>query len=194
MLKTLLPILSLSLCAALLSCAPPAVPSDASVHWDLKSDFYWTWTRRFDHGCVAWTAKDDYASVDLLVDSQCEERREIRYLNGLGINYFSSSDEIVFRNYWPRGEMHGGDPCPHQISDTQIAALRRVAAEALAETKTDGERRVLNRIDERLSVVNGDALMTYHGGWCSDSTAEDWETMRRTHINRPQADAWQDGQ
>jgi hypothetical protein len=138
-------------------------------------------------------AKEGYASVDLLVDSRCEGRRELGYLDGPGINYFSSSDEIVFRDYWPRGEMVGGNPCAHQISEAQIAALRRVASEALAEAKTDGERRVLRRIDERLSVVKGDALMTYHGGWCSDLTQEDWaaETARRSQTTWQ--DSWRDG-
>jgi hypothetical protein len=63
--------------------------------------------------------------------------RTLTDVGGAGINYFSSSDEIIFRGYWPRGEMYGGNPCPHQISENQIAELRRVAAEALTQAKTE---------------------------------------------------------
>jgi hypothetical protein len=193
MLKTLAPIFMAVLLAGLSGCAPRSVPFGASVHLSLKGGFYWTWTRTFEHGCVAWMAKDDYASVDLLIDGQCDAPRAWVDVGGAGINYFSSSDEIVFRGYWPMGEMHGGNPCAHRISEAQIAELRRVVAEALAEARTQGERRVLNRIDERLSVVNGDALMTYHGGWCSDLTQADWTAGTARQSQETWRDSWQDG-
>ncbi|MES1201300.1 MAG: hypothetical protein ABUS57_07600, partial [Pseudomonadota bacterium] len=67
--------------------------------------------------------------------------------------------------------------------------LRSIAAEASARSETNGERRVLNRIDKRLSVVNGAALVTDAGGWCSD-TAEDWAFERRNHTPAPSVDVW----
>lgn len=164
------------------------------MHFDLKGGFYWTWTRSFDHGCIAWTAKNDYASVDLQTEGQCEAPRAWVDVSGTGIKYFSPADEIVFRGYWAQGEMNrGGNPCPNQVSEAQIVELRRVVAEAFADAQTAGERRVLSRIEQRLSVVDGGALMTHFGGWCSDLTQADWTAATARQSQATWEDSWQGG-
>lgn len=186
MFKALAIVCLLLLCAAQSSCAPPGVPFGATVRWGLKSDFYWTWTWHLERGCVAWSAKERYASVLLLVDSRCEGKRVLSYAPSSGISYLTFADEVVFLRYWPEGESYGGNPCPHSISEAQIAELRSLTSDALERATTEAQRRVLRRIDERLSVVNGGALMSTHGGWCSDLTQQDWDPGPE----RARADAW----
>jgi hypothetical protein len=186
MFKNLATVVSLSLCTGLASCAPPAVPTSASVQWDFESGLSWKWQRTLQRGCVSWLATERWASVQLFVSpARCSE--------GPGISYLTGEDEIIFENYWPRGEMLGGNPCPFEISENQIAELRRLTEQASAQATTDGQKRVLDRIDHRLSVTNGAALMTYHGGWCSDLTMSDWETARRSHTGSAREDVWQNG-
>ena len=146
-------------CLGLTCCAPapPAgVPNGADEEWDLKSDWTWSWKRTLHSGCVTWSAKDSYASVQLVVDSRCEGWRGEGYLPGRGASYFSPSDHLVFRAYWPwtsekhsdlivfdsKGMIDYVRPCPHTLSPEQIGGLRLIAQEALAEATTDGERRV----------------------------------------------------
>ena len=177
----------LLLCAVQSSCAPPGVPFGATVRWSLKSDFYWTWTWRLERGCVAWSAKESYAHVWLLPGSRCEGERENSYAPSAGISYFTVTDEIVFVRYWPEGESYGGNPCPHAISEAQIAELRNLTSEAIGRATTQAQRRVLRRVDERRAAVNGGALMT-NGGWCSDLTQQDWDPG----LERVRIDAWRD--
>ena len=173
----------LILCAVQSGCSPPAIPSGASMHWDLKGGSSWTWVQQFEHGCVAWRATDDWAEVDVQTDSRCKTPRA--WVDGTDprIHYFTATERIVFKGYWPFGEMYSGPgPCPHQITESHIAELRVVANEALAEATTDGERRVLSRIVQRLSVLNGNALLNWQG-WCSDAP----------QIDETGQDVWQSG-
>lgn len=187
MLRPFAPILSLVLCCAVLSgCSPPGIPFGASVHWDLKSGFYWTWTRRLEHGCTTWMAKDHWANVQLILDSPCEGERANGYLDGQGLTYFSVSDYLAFRGYWPwtqeeyfnlmvfddAGMISDIRPCPHALSPEQLDALEVLAHEALREAKTDGEIRVLARVAERLAVTDGAALASGQEG-CTDMPP-DW--------------------
>ena len=194
MFRNLLPLLLLVLCVGVASCAPSAIPGSASTHWDREWGPYWTWTRRFEHGCVEWTATDRWALVDLQIGSpsQCETTGEgLPPVRGAGISYASHSDEVIFRGWQLHDRMEmdgGGDPCPFQISEAQIAELRRVEREALALTETEGERRVLSRIEERLRV-NGITLTTHRDGGCSDLT----ETERAAGPLRVAQDPWQGG-
>jgi len=157
-------------------CAPPGIPDGATGHWSLLGGSYWTWTRNSEQGCAAWMAKESWADVQLIVGSRCKGARENGYLAGQGLGYFSSTDELVFRGYWPWSiEYYSGlivyddegmtkeiRPCPYSLSAEQVARMQRVAQEALAGAQTDGERRVLARVARRLSVLEHRAFnVTY---------------------------------
>lgn len=176
----------LVLILAVASCAPPAVPAGASVHWDKEWGFYWTWTRRSQHGCADWTATKDWASVDLRIDTQCgipPSRPAVRE----GINYASSRDDIALLD-WRTSEMAARDTCPRQIQDTQIAELRRASVEAMKQAETQGERRVLDRIDGRLQVLSGVERTDYPGGFrCS------LIQVGSATATAPEQDPWNDG-
>ena len=178
----------LFLAFGLFGCAPAGVPAgippDASVHWSLKGNFSWTWARNLRHGCAAWMAKDSWADVQLLVDVQCGSGREEKYLPGRGLSYFSSSDHLTFSGYWPwsqdgysklmvfdeAGMVSHILPCPHSLSADQIDRMRIVAREALASAQTDGERRILTRVQQRLAVLDGAKLASSQAG-CTDYDA-----------------------
>jgi hypothetical protein len=175
------------LCASLSGCAPAGVPWGASVQWSLKEGFYWTWTQRLEHGCVAWMAKDEWASVILLINAECEGEREHGNIDGQGLSYLSGH-HLIFRGFWSWTSddyferiIYNGEGmiseillCPHSLSSDQIGAMRMVAQEALAEAASDRERRVLARIDERLAATNGEALASGQFG-CTD-LPPDWRT------------------
>jgi hypothetical protein len=157
------------MCMALAACAPQGVPSDASRNWDLKTSFFWTWSRPVGAGCTAWMAKDKWASVLVLLDSHCDEDFAALLGKATGVQYSTTFDEMIFVGYWPRVREPGGRPCPQSISNEGIAELRTLSARAVTGAKTEGERRVLRRIDERLARVNGANLQTHRSGWCDDS-------------------------
>jgi hypothetical protein len=178
-------------CLGLGCCAParpPGVPNGADAEWSLKGDWAWSWERTLHSGCAAWRAKDSYAHVQLVVDVQCEGQR-LGYLTGRGISYLSFSDHIVFNGYWPwtqeeyfnlmvfdsEGMISDIRPCPHVLSAEDLGELRVITQEALAAATTEGERRVLTRIDERLAVTNGAALASGQSG-CTD-LPPNWHNM-----------------
>ena len=177
----------LALCAGLAACAPPSVPSGASTSYDwYNGHFTYTWRRTLPTGCAVWMTTDRWADVQLIVDSRCEGRREEGYLDGRGVGYFSSSDFLTFRGYWPwtqdeyfdliefdsEGMISHIRPCPHSLSPEQLAELRALVQEALEAATTDAERRMLNRVVERLAATNGAALASGQGG-CTDLPS-DW--------------------
>lgn len=176
--------LILLLLCGLAGCAPTGIPGGAAAHWELKGGFYWTWTRNFEHGCAAWMAKDSWADVQLLVDSKCEGARERSWLAGRGLSYLSFEDRLTFMGYWPwsdeayselmefddQGMFRGVRPCPYSLSADQIAEMRIVAREALAESQTEGEKRVLARVAQRLAALRGAKLASSQGG-CTDHDA-----------------------
>lgn len=130
-------------------------------------------------------------SVFVLVESQCEGRGDPGFLKGKkGLSYTSIEDHLVFRGYWPwtskmwadmlefddEGMLTGGNthPCPQSLSQDQIEAMRVVATEALSSANTDGERRVLTRIFERLTSTDGEALSSSQSG-CTDKPLDPTE-------------------
>lgn len=195
--RTILLILS----AGLSSCAPAApsgIPSDASVHWSLKSDFTWTWTRNLELGCSSWMAKESWASVQLVVDTQCGDEHPTQFLEGRGVSYLSFEDHLVFHGYWPwtpedhskrmlfdsRGMSTGMLPCGHSLSASQLSELRIFARKAYNETRTAEEKRVLARVIERLAVVGNKPLRSGQGG-CTD--------MPNWGIDPDSRDVWRKG-
>lgn len=185
-------------CIGLASCAPAppvGIPRGAHAAWSLKGDWTWTWTRTLPSGCVAWMAKDRWASVQLALDSRCEEERDEGRLDGRGVSYFSSSDFLVFYGYWPwtQEEYHSLieydaegmtshiRPCPHSLAPEQLHELRALAQGALDAATTDGERRMLTRIAERLAATDGAALASGQSG-CTD-LPPDWYRGARPRQN-----------
>lgn len=189
-------------CIGLTSCAPPppaGVPRGAHAEWSLKGDWTWTWEHTLTSGCVTWMAKDRWADVQLVLDSRCEGQRGDGYLDGRGISYFSSSDFLVFHGFWPWTQEEYFDlieydsegmtshirPCPHSLAREQLDQLRALAQAALDAATTDGERRMLTRVGERLAATDGTALASGQGG-CTD-LPPDW--YRGAH---PKQNPWRD--
>jgi hypothetical protein len=172
----------LAFCWGQAGCSPPAIPRGASMSWDLKGGSGWTWLRQLQHGCVAWRATEDWAEVDIQTNSQCETPRA--WVDGREprLHYFSALDTLVFAGYWSFDQGSNGGPCRHEISGAQIADLARVANEALVEADTNGERRMLGRIVQQLSTLNGAALEN-DNGWCSN----------HRQPNAGEQDVWEDG-
>ncbi len=179
----------LALCVGLASCAPPlpGVPAGASTSFDwYNGHFTYAWHRVLRTGCVAWKATENWADVQLIVGSRCEGRGEERRLDGRGVGYFSSSDFLVFRGYWPwtqdeysnliefdnRGMVSRIRPCPHSLSLEQVNELRALAQEALDAATTGAERRMMTRVSERLAETNGATLASGQEG-CTD-LPPDW--------------------
>jgi len=159
------------------SCAPNGVPAGASVELTLKSGFVWHWKRTLHSGCASWMATERWASVRLSVDrARCE--------GAPGLSYLAGADYLYFQNYWPwpqdqlrnmvifdsHGMVVGMRPCPHSLSTEQLASLRVVTRQALAQATTEEERRTLRRIDQRLAATNGAALTSSQLG-CTDDGA-----------------------
>lgn len=201
MIKNLHSFLLLALCAGAFGCAPPAdIPRDAEQHWSLKDGYFWTWINRVEHGCVAWMAEPEWANVQVLVESQCEGQRELGYLEGKGLGYTSFLDYFLFRGYWPwtsemwfdrlefddEGMLSDSNiyHCPYLLLPDQIDEMRLVVIEALSEATTDGERRMLNRVEERLAAIDGAALSISQSG-CTDQPLD---PMERTSADK--VDPW----
>lgn len=185
-------------CISLTSCAPPApagVPRGAHAAWSLKGNWTWTWTQALDSGCVAWIAKDRWAVVQLILDSRCEGDRGEGLWDGRGISYFSSSDFLVFHEFWPWSQEQYFDlieydsegmtshirPCPHSLAPGELIQLRTLAQTALDAATTEGERRMLTRVVERLAATDGTALASGQGG-CTD-LPPDWYRGERPREN-----------
>src|SRR5262245_7487891 len=115
--KNFFSLLLLILCAGLAGCAPPAVPDGATVHWDKEWGSYWTWARWSEHGCIEWTATNNWALANLQIGPRyrCGTTGEgMPPVRGAGIDYASSWDEIVFTGWWPQDWPQGaqdGSPC-----------------------------------------------------------------------------------
>ena len=191
-------VLLIMACISLISCAPPApagVPRGAHAAWSLKGDWTWTWKRALGEGCVAWMAKDSWADVQLILDSRCEGERGEGLLDGRGISYFSSSDFLVFHEFWPWSQEEYHDlieydgegmtrhigPCPHSLEPEKLDQLRALAQAALDAATTDGERRMLTRVVERLAATDGTALASGQSG-CTD-LPPDWYREERQREN-----------
>jgi hypothetical protein len=189
----------LALCVGLTGCVPPpSVPFGASTSYDWYSGhFTYTWRRTVPTGCAVWMATEQWADVQLIVDSRCEGRPEEGYLDGRGLSYFSSSDFLEFHGYWPwtqeeyfdliefdsEGMTSNIRPCPHSLLPDQMDELRVLAREALGSATSDAERRMMARVVERLAVANGAALASGQAA-CTD-LPPDW--FRGMH---PKQDPW----
>ncbi len=177
---------ALLLCLGLVCCAAPAgVPRGANVEFNPvagPSGLEWSWQRRVEHGCVDFTAADlDLPelslSVRLSVDpARCggPERTFVRCTPcGPGFLYIGDN-YMFFQNYysWTTEHSHLGS----SLSPEQLAALRIVASEALAEATTDLERRTVEHIDQILAATDGAALITAQHGCAPDAEREPFPT------------------
>lgn len=166
---------SLALAVLLAGCAPEDIPRDAERSWSLKGSYSWRWNRNVEHGCLAWIAKESYAVVFVFVDAQCDGPRDPGFFkDNIGIEYTSFSDQLLFRGYssWkpdPVKDENGEyldwpEHCPYSLSRSQIDAIRVVVTDVLGLALTDGERRMLHRVDKRLAETDGSALhVSYRG-------------------------------
>lgn len=176
------PFVFLASALLLTSCAPRDIPRDAERHWSLKGSFRWEWSRNVEHGCAAWVAKEPYAVVYIFADAQCDGPRETGFLDSRnGVQYTSFSDQLLFLGYsdWDpdpiedvaRDEdgnsLSWPERCPYEVTQSQIDALRIVVAELFNFDLTDGERRILLRVDAKLSEIDGSALRVSYQG-CVD--------------------------
>ena len=182
---------------SLAGCAPANVPSTASPHWSLKDGFYWTWSRPAVGGCVSWLATKEWASVQATLDIPCEKFERGGGAHQRGLYYFTVLDDIDFKGYWPwsaeicsqqivydnKGMIAEILPCPYRLSDDQIEELMTFIGEPQAKAFTDGEKRTLSRIKERLGQVKGDALSSSQFG-CTDRARRD------SGGHRMRFDAW----
>lgn len=172
---------------------PPGVPQVAVASYDWKaSGLSWNWSRTSAHGCASWTATDRWVDVHLLVGSECAQQG---HRGGQGLSYFSAQDYLTFQDFWPwsaddhfkqivfdaQGMISSVRPCPYTLSTDQIDAMRVVAREALTEARTDGERRVLNRIRQRLDAVGRAPLASGQDG-CTDSMIEHGAQVRPNDV------------
>jgi len=177
-----IPFVLIALALLLASCAPQDIPRDAERSWSLKGDFIWRWSRNVEQGCVAWSAKESYAVVFVLVDAQCGGPRDPGFLDDkIGVKYESYSDQLLFIGYssWKPDSMRDIvrdedgkslrwlERCPYSLSQSQIDAIRVVVTDVLGLTLTDGERRMLHRVDKRLAETDGSALRVSYLG-CVD--------------------------
>ena len=147
---------------------PPGVPRDAVAEYNWKaSGLRWNWKRPLPHGCAAWDATDRYAYLQLVLnEAGCGAA-------GRSLAHSSSSEAIVFDG---GGVGWGGRPCYYKITDGEIAAFRRLTAEAVQASTTEAERGVLRHVDMRLKAADGGALTTDAGGGCNDLTPADYKS------------------
>jgi hypothetical protein len=122
-----------------------------------------------------------WASVVLSVNTPCKTVPEIGSPSGKGLTYLSFEDNLVFNNYWPwtpeiydklivydsRGMVVKTLPCPNVLTQPEIAEMQATASAVSESNVTDAEKRVLSRIAERLSRVDGTSLSSFQDG-CSD--------------------------
>jgi hypothetical protein len=126
-------------------------------------------------------AVEAWASVELSVDTPCKNVPEIGSPKGKDLTYLSFEDNIVFNNYWPwtseiydklivydkRGMVLKTLPCPNVLTQLEIAEMRATVSAVSGSNITNAEKRVLSRIVERLSRVDGRSLSSFQDG-CSD--------------------------
>jgi len=160
---------------------PSDVPKDAQRNSDIINGTFWSWTRNIENGCAAWMAKKEWAGVIISTNTPCPEDYREGKLGGEGLSYFTVSEHIVFEGYWPwspeiRSSLYVYDsagnfieklPCPYALSPKQYDVLDTAVKSALEKAVTDGEKRILNRVDERLSNIKDKPYSTNQSG-CGD--------------------------
>ncbi|NOX96426.1 MAG: hypothetical protein GXP04_15440 [Alphaproteobacteria bacterium] len=180
MIKKIFTLFLLALCAGISGCTPTpsGIPRDAERSWSLKGSFNWKWNQNVERGCIAWVAKESYAVVYVFVDEKCDGERDWEFFQDkLGVDYTSFSDQLLFMGYssWKPNSVKGENGeyldwpeyCPYSLSQSQINAIRAVVTDVLGLALTDGERRMLHRVDKRLAKTDGSALRVSYLG-CVD--------------------------
>lgn len=171
------------------------IPGNASANYSLKDGLFWTWKRPANSGCISWMAVENWASVQVFVDTPCETVGETGLSSGKAFTFLSFEDHLVFRNYWAwspeiydklivyddQGMFVDALPCPNSLKQNEIAEMRATTLGALANRLTKAEKRVLSSIAERLTHVDGKALSSSQSG-CSD-----WYDSEKA---RKQVDPW----
>ncbi|HSF12479.1 MAG TPA: hypothetical protein VLA50_05850 [Erythrobacter sp.] len=186
----ILPFLAV-LTALCTGCAPRPVPPDATPDWTLKNGITWFWQQELDAGCVDWMAQERWVNARVLVDAPCGERSDGAFRDAKGLSYSSSFDEIAIQGYWEwskkiysdqivydaEGNWIGTKPCPHELTQAQIAELQTVVTQAIAQNRTAHERAVLARIAERLKSTNGRELGSSQFGCSLRPDDPDWSDV-----------------
>ena len=163
------------------SMAPAQVPLDAWPRFSIKNGVVWYWDRDVPEGCVSWMAKERWASIRVLVDTDCGERGSEERRNSKGLYYSTTTDESTFSGYWawPRGTSFdyyvyddegnwiGTEPCPHSLTERQVARIGEVVESAKSLSKTEEELATLDRLGIRLKMLNRESLSVSQFG-CSD--------------------------
>ena len=182
--RLFLPLLVCGLSACTPVDKPSGVPANATAHWGLKGGFHWTWVQELERGCAKWMATDGWAAVTIIVDEKCDAGRESDPTVGRGVSYFSVEGHLTFIGYWPwsqeeyldliefdeHGMVVNVRPCPYSLGAQQIDELAVVAQQAFADSETDGERRLLTHVRQRLAALDGASLASGQSG-CTDYDA-----------------------
>ncbi len=169
----------------LAGCAPSQIPSGASPEIELKNGIVWYWEREAAGGCVSWMAKEQWASVRVLVDTGCVERGSDEFRSAKGLSYSSTIDESTFYGYWSwplnassdydifdeAGNWIGTRPCPHSLAVNQIERLSEIVDAGNTLSATAEETAMLDRLGERLAALDGNALSVSQFG-CSDRPSD----------------------
>lgn len=187
-----------SVALARATIAPTQVPIDAWPHFSIKNGVVWYWDRDVPEGCVSWMANERWASIRVLVETECGQRGGEEYRNAKGLRYSSTTDESTFSGYWawPRGtsfdyyvyDDEGNwirtEPCPDSLTERQVARIGEVVESAKSLSKTEEELAMLDRVGVRLTMMNRASLSISQFG-CSDRP-----TDSRLRSELGEVDAW----
>ncbi len=161
-------------------CAPDPIPAGARPDITLKNGIVWYWQQPVEGGCVDWMAQEAWVDARVQVETECVERGTTEYGEVNGLSYSSSFDEITFHGYWPwspntsydlmvfdeDGNWIETEPCPHELAEADLRKLRAVVEQALQISSSQGETKVLGRVEERLAMTDGTGLAVSQFG-CS---------------------------
>lgn len=175
---------ALAVGAVLTACAPKPkqIPRDASHEWDVLSGSVWYWSDKLKTGCTAWMASERWISVQLITNSDCSADVRHGRVRGKRVSYVDFSDELEFREYglWSlnirdelsvfdsQGKFLGFLPCPHEIKPEDISNMKLLSKEASIVATTNGERQIMERIEQRFENIDISALSSSQFG-CTDA-------------------------
>jgi len=168
--------------ATLAACTPKGVPKDASYEFDILEGSVWYWGDKLESGCTDFMALNDFVSVLLETDPECSSDTRGKVTDVTRVSYATFSDELQFQGYGPwsndirddlavfndQGDFLGFKPCPHTLTPKDISDLTSLSAEAAKVATTDDERKIMERVKERLEVVDLSALSSEQFG-CTDA-------------------------
>jgi len=164
------------------ACAPDSVPKDASHEWDFIDGSVWYWGDKLASGCTSWMVSERWVSVYLVTTSDCDASRQPYQIRGEKVGYADYADVLEFSKYGPwsneiwdelavfddQGKFLGFKPCPHTLTPEDISNMTSLAKQASAIATTDGEKKTMERVKERLEVVDLSALSSEQFG-CTDA-------------------------